>query len=70
MVKMSKVNSSNVESIGYDNNSKEVYVRFLTGGEYIYHGVSKEVFKKLEQASSKGKFINKEIKEIYRFTKK
>ncbi|KKM96147.1 hypothetical protein LCGC14_1181070 [marine sediment metagenome] len=67
---MTKVDSSNVDAIGYDNNAKELHVRFLTSGEYIYHGVSEEVFQKLEQASSKGRFINQEIKKIYGFTKK
>lgn len=70
MIKIKTVKSSNIEAIGYDNDSQELHVIFISGGLYIYHGVSKNVYDKLIIAPSKGKFIHNNIKGIYGFTKK
>ena len=39
-IKMIKVDSSNVDEVGYDEAEQVLYVRFLTGALYIYKGVS------------------------------
>ena len=36
---MEMVSSSNVESIGYDESERELWVRFLSGSTYVYIGV-------------------------------
>jgi hypothetical protein len=36
---MIPVSSSNIESIGYDEQNGQVYVRFLNGSLYVYKGV-------------------------------
>lgn len=36
---MEFVDSSDVESVGYDETSEIVFVRFLSGSLYIYKGV-------------------------------
>ncbi len=69
MTEMTFVDSSNIESIGYDDSAQELHVQFLNGGLYIYHGVPSDVFDGMLNASSKGSFLNRSVKEIYKFTK-
>ena len=44
-------------------------IRFVSGTVYDYKGVPKELYEKFRSAISKGKFLNEEIKEKYRFEK-
>ena len=69
MLDMIYVDSSNVEAIGYDDESQGLHVRFLIGGCYIYHDVPREVFDEFMNAPSKGSFLNRAIKGVYQFTK-
>ncbi len=69
MPEMLYVDSSNVEAIGYDENTQELHVQFLSGGYYIYHDVPREIFDGLMYAPSKGSFLNREVKNVYQFTK-
>ncbi len=64
-VEMISVSSSNVESIGYDEKQKRLYVRFLSGGLYIYKGVSMCEFEGLRDASSVGSYLHHNIKKVY-----
>lgn len=69
MPEMIYVDSSNVEAIGHDGDAQELHVQFLSGGYYVYLGVPREVFEAFLQAPSKGSFLNREIKNVYTFTK-
>ena len=69
MPDMTYVDSSNIEAIGYDEDSQELYVQFLSGSCYIYHNVPLDVFEALMNAPSKGSFLNREIKGIYSYAK-
>ena len=69
MPEMVYVDSSNIESIGYEDDTQELHVQFLSGGYYIYHGVPRQIFDGLMSAPSKGSFLNREIKRVYQFTK-
>ncbi len=69
MPDMTYVDSSNIEAIGYDDQSEELHVRFLSGSTYIYHGVPRFVFDGLMNAASKGSYLNREVKGIYQFSK-
>jgi hypothetical protein len=69
MPEMTYVDSSNIEAIGYDEDPQELHVRFISGGYYVYHDVPRQVFDDLMRAPSKGSFLNREVKPIYRFTK-
>jgi hypothetical protein len=69
MPEMIYVDSSNIEAIGYDDDAQELHVQFLGGGYYIYHDVPRNIFDELMNASSKGSFLNREVKSVYRFTK-
>jgi hypothetical protein len=66
MPEMEYVNSSNVESIGYDGDTGELHVRYLSSPQtYVYQGVSQEVHDRLMIAPSKGSFIAAEVKKVY-----
>lgn len=69
MPEMTFVDSSNIEAIGYDDDTQGLHVRFLSGGYYIYSDVPREIFDDLMNAPSKGSFLNREVKNIYQFTK-
>ncbi|MDY6908851.1 MAG: KTSC domain-containing protein [Thermodesulfobacteriota bacterium] len=69
MPEMTYVDSSNIEAIGYDEESQELHVQFLSGGYYVYSGVPSFVFDELMNASSKGSFLNREVKGIYQYRK-
>lgn len=60
-----KVTSSNIESIGYDDVSKTMEIKFKGGGIYSYKNVSKEDFGKFESANSIGKHFFAHIKNKY-----
>ncbi len=63
------VDSSNIEAIGYDDDTQELHVKFLSSGYYIYQGVPRQIFDEMMMAQSKGSFLNREVKGVYQFTK-
>ena len=67
-VEMKKVNSSNIQAIGYKDWIQELYVQY-NSGTYIYHEVELELYERLMKAESKGRFLNENIKNKYKFTK-
>lgn len=66
---MSKVESSNLDSYGYDKDNHLLAVQFKGGGLYLYHGVPAELAGEMDTAESKGSFFNQKIKANYNFTK-
>lgn len=62
---MMPVSSSNIQSIGYDEPSQIVYVRFLNGSLYIYKGVSPSEFENLREAPSLGSHLHRNFKNVY-----
>ena len=59
------VQSSNIESVGYDENDQEVYVKFLNGSVYVYRGVPLHDFEGLRDAPSVGSYLHRNFKNIY-----
>lgn len=56
------VSSSNISSIGYDENSNTLEIEFHNGGVYQYFNVPKNVFEGLMSASSHGQYFDQNIK--------
>lgn len=56
------VSSSNVAAVGYDDTTSTLGVRFHSGHEYHYSGVPRSVFDAFLGASSKGQFLDQQIK--------
>ena len=55
--------SSVIKSLTYDENRKDLSVSFKSGKLYVYTPVSQQFFNKLQNAESKGKFFNKNIRD-------
>lgn len=62
---MKPVSSSNIESIGYDEQEEIVYVRFLNGSLYVYKGVPIHEYENLLQAPSHGSYLHRNYKNVY-----
>mgnify|MGYP002397832826 FL=1 len=62
---MIPVSSSNIESIGYDEQNQQVYVRFLNGSLYVYKGVPLHEFENLRDAPSLGSYLHRNYKNVY-----
>jgi hypothetical protein len=63
------VSSSSVVSVGYDSEIQVLEVEYHNGGIYQYQGVPQDMFDQLMNASSKGAFINQQIKRSYIFVR-
>lgn len=63
------VNSSDLESIGYDQVSLILEIEFKNGNIYHYFGVNSSVHEGIMVAYSKGRFFNDHIKNVYRYRK-
>ena len=57
MPEMHYVDSSTVEAIGYDPDTRELHVHFTRSGNYIYFEVEEWVFNEFLQAESKGQYL-------------
>jgi hypothetical protein len=66
---MIAVESSNVASVGYLEETKEIFVKFLNGGVYKYKDAPKETFDALLTADSVGCYLNKKVKNVYPYEK-
>lgn len=63
------VDSSNISSIGFDEESSTLEVEFHSGAVYQYFDVPLNVYEGLMNASSKGQYFAQHIKGYYRFVK-
>ena len=68
-MEMVNVDSSNVESVGYDEDSSTLQVEFKNGGVYQYFDVPEDVYIQLRDASSVGEYLAAAIKGSYRYSK-
>ncbi len=72
-MKRTKVQSSNVEAVGYSKAKRLLEVAFLpqkegqTAAVYQYRGVPPEVAAGLKKADSVGKYLAKHVKGVYPF---
>ena len=65
---MTKVQSSNLDSVGYEEETKVLVIKFRNG-TYRYLGVPKQIFLNLLNAPSKGGYHHDFIKDVYQFQK-
>jgi hypothetical protein len=64
-----RVRSSNLESVGYDPETKTLEVEFKGRTVYQYYGVPEAMFVGLMKARSKGTYLSEHIKDRYRYRK-
>lgn len=67
-INFTPIESSNIESVGYDENTSSLYVTYPSG-TYKYDGVVKSVYESLLTSPSKGRFMNENIKGQYTYSK-
>jgi hypothetical protein len=63
------VQSSNIDSIGYDPEENILQIKFNSGGIYNYHNVPRRVYTTLLAAPSKGKYFHSDIKSKFKYVK-
>lgn len=63
------VSSSNLSSVGYDPTSRMLEVQFRNGSIYRYTNVPYSVHQGLMNAPSKGRYLDRMVKGVYRFTR-
>ncbi len=61
--------SSVVAAIRYDASLSKLRVVYVSGSIYDYKEVPEKVYNQMKKASSKGEFLNKEVKPNYEFEK-
>jgi hypothetical protein len=67
---LAKVESSNIESLGYNSDTAILAVKFLNSGTYLYAGVPLEIAAPmLTQAFSVGSYFAQNIKGRYKYCK-
>jgi hypothetical protein len=64
---MEAVKSKGIRWIRYDESTRTLDVAYTNSGEYRYFDVGPEVYAWLVRAESKGKFVNRLVKEKYRY---
>lgn len=57
------VNSSAISTVGYNDETKALYITFRLGAEYIYPDVPQQEYINLISASSVGRYFNEHIKQ-------
>lgn len=62
-----EVSSSNIISVGYDEDSMTLEVEFIYGRLYQYYGVPEGVYQQFLSAESHGGFLNAYIRGKYPF---
>jgi hypothetical protein len=61
------VKSTGIRWIRYDERARTLDVAYVNSGEYRYFDVEPEVYQWLSRIESKGKFVNRLVKEKYRY---
>jgi hypothetical protein len=59
------VRSTNIAEVGYDSSACRLEIRFRGGRTYEYLNVPQHVFEGLLNASSKGTYFHRRIRERY-----
>jgi hypothetical protein len=68
LMKRKPIDSTTLDSVGYEAESGTLEVEFKNGRLYRYHGVPELVYRQLLAADSAGRFLNTRIKPMYEFT--
>ena len=61
------VKSKAVKSLRYDSDAKSLDVEFASASTYRYFDVPRDVYEWLLRVGSKGRFVNRLVKEKYRY---
>ncbi|MDP3881101.1 MAG: KTSC domain-containing protein [bacterium] len=59
------IQSSDIRSVGYDDETSILEVEFKSGNVYQYVNVPEHVYDELMKSESKGRYFNSEIRDRY-----
>lgn len=62
-----RVESTSLAAVAYDNARAHLEIEFRSGARYRYAGVPADVFTRLVEAESKGRFFNEHVRSGYAF---
>lgn len=63
---MQPVKSSNIESVGYDDDTKTLKIKFKSGGTHHYADVDKLTYERLLSAQSIGSYFHTNIRNKFK----
>ena len=66
---MVQIDGANIDSIGYYSWQKIVAIEFTNGSKYQYYDVPEKVYKGLMESPSKGSYIHRRFKNVYRYAR-
>lgn len=66
---MTQVESSNIDSVGYDKEDLTLYIKFKNNTTYTYSKVPEKIYGSLMEAESVGKYLNQYVKGVFDFAK-
>ena len=70
MLDMKEVKSGNIASVGYNEGTNELHVKFNhSDSVYVYSGVPASVHANFMKSESKGRFLSSSIKGKFEFVK-
>lgn len=61
------VQSSNLQSVGYDESASILEIEFKDSAVYHYLAVPKQIFQGLMSARSKGSYLHQFIKDVFSY---
>jgi hypothetical protein len=61
------VSSSNLRSVGYNEDERLLEIEFNSGGIYQYYDVPSRIHRGLMNASSHGSYFHEKIKDNFRY---
>ena len=67
-IRIASLDSSSIAAAGYDAASRTLRLRYVGGRTYDYFDVPSDVYDDLLASSSKGQFVNWNVKPNYRYS--
>jgi hypothetical protein len=64
-MEMTRVSSSAINAVGYDQETQQMQIKFVQGRTYIFYRVPQHIFDGLLYAGSKGTYYNRHIRDKY-----
>lgn len=61
--------SSVIANFTYNEDKKALVVVFLSGDTYVYENVPEKIYKEFKAAVSKGNYLNRKIKKLFKVRK-
>lgn len=61
--------SSVIANFKYNEDKKALIIVFLSGDTYVYENVPEKIYKEFKAAISKGNYLNRKIKKLFKVRK-